>query len=54
MEQSRKSRKPGQFEFRQWQQMFLEVLETASVNPALETIRNVSQAGSFTIGIQSF
>lgn len=32
MEQPRKSRKPVQFEFRQWQQMFLEVLETASVN----------------------
>lgn len=47
MEQSRMSGKPGQFEFWQRQKMFLEVLETVLVSPALERIRQCQPGRKF-------
>lgn len=54
MEQSRKTGKPVQFEFWQWQQMFSEVVEQPWLIPLGKKPDNVSQAGSFAMCIQSF
>lgn len=53
MEQSRKTGKPGQFEFRQWQ-MLSEVVEQPQLIHLGEKPDHVSQAGSVAMCIQSF
>lgn len=53
MEQSRKTGKPGQFEFRQWR-MLSEVVEQPRLIHLGEKPDHVSQAGSVAMCIQSF
>lgn len=53
MEQSRKTGKPGQFEFREWQ-MFSEVVEQPPLTHLGKEPDNVSQAGSVAMCVQSF